>query len=276
MRHMFTVVALALASLCSPAETLRVMTFNVRYPNPGDGANTWPARRDLLAETIRARRPDLIGTQELFYEQGQYIVEKLPEYAWFGLSRRGNHEDEHMGVFYLKNRLRVVESGDFWLSITPEKPGSISWNMTLPRMVTWAVFEVIGTGKRFRYFNTHFAHRREDEAARLKSAQLIACRLELLDADEPVVLTGDFNAPAGGAVHEAFTRLLRDAWIEAAERKGPADTFHGFTGKPRPGRIDWILFRAPWKVRSAETITDRKGDIFPSDHFPVMAVFEIP
>ena len=67
-------MALALASLCSPAETLRVMTFNVRYPNPGDGANAWPARRDLLVETIRARRPDVIGTQELFYEQGQYIA----------------------------------------------------------------------------------------------------------------------------------------------------------------------------------------------------------
>ncbi len=276
MRLFFFRVALVLASLCAPAETLRVMTLNVRYPNPGDGANVWSARRDLLVETIRSRQPDVIGTQELFYEQGQFIVEKLPGYAWFGLSRRGNHEDEHMGVFYRKDRLRVVESGDFWLSVTPEKPGSISWNMSLPRMATWAVFEIAGSGKRFRYFNTHFAHRREDERARLNSAKLLACRIELLDAEEAVVLTGDFNAPAGGAVHEALTRLLRDAWTEAAERKGPEDTFHGFTGKPRPGRIDWILFRAPWKAVSAETITDRKGDVFPSDHYPVMVVFEIP
>ncbi|GIU80619.1 MAG: endonuclease [Bryobacteraceae bacterium] len=276
MRLFFFRVALVLASLCVPAETLRVMTFNVRYPNPGDGANAWPARRDLLVETIRSRQPDVIGTQELFYEQGQYIVEKLPGYAWFGLSRRGNHEDEHMGVFYRKDRLRVVASGDFWLSATPEKPGSISWNMSLPRMATWAVFEIAGSGKRFRYFNTHFAHRREDERARLNSAKLLACRIELLDAEEAVVLTGDFNAPAGGAVHEALTRLLRDAWTEAAERKGPEDTFHGFTGKPRPGRIDWILYRAPWKAVSAETVTDRRGDVFPSDHYPVLAVFEIP
>jgi len=274
--HLFFRVALVLASLCAPAETLRVMTFNVRYPNPGDGANAWSARRDLLVETIRSRQPDVVGTQELFHEQGQFIVEKLPEYAWFGLSRRGNHEDEHMGVFYRKDRLRVVESGDFWLSVTPEKPGSISWNMSLPRMATWAVFEIAGSGKRFRYFNTHFAHRREDERARMNSAKLLACRIELLDAEEAVVLTGDFNAPAGGAVHEALTRLMRDAWTEAAERKGPEDTFHGFTGKPRPGRIDWILFRAPWKAVSAETITDHQGNVFPSDHYPVMTVFEIP
>lgn len=274
--RLFVLLALSLASLQSSAETLRVMTFNVRYPNPGDGANVWAARRDLLVETIRSRRPDVIGTQELFHEQGEYIAGKLPEYAWFGLSRRGSHEDEHMGVFYCKDRLRVVESGDFWLSVTPEKPGSISWNMSLPRMVTWAVFEIAGTGKRFRFFNTHLAHRDVDEPARMKSAMLIACRLELLDEEEPVVVTGDFNAPAGGAVHKLLSKHLRDAWIDAARRTGPADTFHGFTGKPRPGRIDWILYRAPWKVLSAETVTDHKGHAFPSDHFPVFAVFELP
>ncbi|MCX7603269.1 MAG: endonuclease/exonuclease/phosphatase family protein [Bryobacteraceae bacterium] len=269
-------LALWLMSLCAGAAELRVMTFNVRYPNPADGANAWPARRDLVVEMIRSRRPDLIGTQELFYEQGQYIVEKLPEYAWFGLSRRGSHEDEHMGVFYRKDRLRVVDSGDFWLSTTPEKPGSLSWNMSLPRMVTWAQFEVAGTGARFYYFNTHFAHRDTDEAARLKSARLLACRIGLLEEDAPVLVTGDFNAFAGGPVYQTLVPMLADAWREAAIKKGPEDTFHGFTGKPRPGRIDWILFRAPWKVRLAETVTDRKGNVFPSDHFPVLAVFELP
>lgn len=268
--------ALVSLSLCAGAAELRVMTFNVRYPNPNDGANAWPARRGLLVETIRSRQPDLIGTQELYYEQGQFIVEQLPEYAWFGLGRRGSHEDEHMGVFYRKDRLRVLDSGDFWLSETPEKPGSISWKMSLPRMVTWAQFEVAGTGVRFHFFNTHFAHRDVDEPARLRSARLLACRIQLLEEDAAVIVTGDFNAFAGGPVYQVLVPMLADAWREAAERKGPEDTFHGFTGRPRPGRIDWILYRAPWKVLRAETITDRKGDVFPSDHFPVVAVFDIP
>ncbi|MGC4056115.1 MAG: hypothetical protein QM757_45495 [Paludibaculum sp.] len=57
-------LAVLLTSLL-PAETLRVMTFNVRYPNPGDGANVWSARRDLFVETVKANSPDVMGTQEL-------------------------------------------------------------------------------------------------------------------------------------------------------------------------------------------------------------------
>ena len=114
------------------AQTLRVMTFNVRYPSPDDGPNRWDFRSDLLVDTIRDKAPDLFGTQELFYEQGRYIVEKLHGYTWFGISRRGNREDEHMGVFYRTESLRLVESGNFWLSETPEAPGSMSWNVTLP------------------------------------------------------------------------------------------------------------------------------------------------
>ncbi|MGB9620640.1 MAG: endonuclease/exonuclease/phosphatase family protein, partial [Armatimonadota bacterium] len=174
------------------------MSFNVRYPAKTDGPNRWELRRDLLVETIREKDPDLIGTQELYYEQGQYIVEKLPAYVWFGLSRRGNHEDEHMGVSYKKDRLRVLDSGNFWLSETPEMPGPMSWGVNLPRMVTWGLFELRDDRRRFYFYNTHFPHRREDHEARMRAARLIAERIGKLDAALPFIMTGDFNAPAGG------------------------------------------------------------------------------
>ena len=71
-------LALMLGALLAGAQTLRVMSFNVRYPARTDGPNRWEFRRDLLVETIREKSPDVMGTQELYYEQGQYIVEKLP------------------------------------------------------------------------------------------------------------------------------------------------------------------------------------------------------
>jgi endonuclease/exonuclease/phosphatase family metal-dependent hydrolase len=257
------------------AEALRIMSFNVRYPSPQDGPNVWEERKDLVVDTIRRYKPDLIGTQELFKFQGDFIAENLPEYAWFGISRRGNTDDEHMGVFYRKNSLKLIEQGQFWLSETPDVAGSQSWNTSLPRMVTWGLFEIPG-GRQFYFLNTHFAHRKEDEQARVSSAAVIAERLRSLKKDVPVVLTGDFNAPAGGEVHRAMLETgLTDTRTTAAKTSGPEGTFHGFRGKPRDARIDWILAGPHWKVLENETITHAAEGRYPSDHFPVIALLEL-
>jgi endonuclease/exonuclease/phosphatase family metal-dependent hydrolase len=270
------VAALLLAaSLPGLGEEVRVMSFNVRYPEPRDGSNVWENRRDLLVQTIRMRSPDIVGTQELFHIQGEYIVEKLSGYAWFGVSRRNSRQDEHMGVFYRTDRLRVVESGNFWLSETPDVPASMSWNVTLPRMVTWALFELLPSGKRFYYYNTHFPHRREDEEARAKCVEVIVERMSKLPKEVPFLITGDFNAPAGGGVQNRFLGTLTDAWTAAAKKSGPEGTFHGFRGTPGAARIDWIMHRGPWKTLEVETITHNENGLYPSDHFPVLARLEL-
>lgn len=269
-----TLLWMALAAVAAGAQTLRVMSFNVRYPAKTDGPNQWEFRRDLLVETVREKAPDVLGTQELYYEQGQYLVEKLPDYVWFGISRRGNREDEHMGVFYKKDRLRLLESGNFWLSETPDKPGSMSWNVSLPRMVTWGLFELAESRRRFYFYNTHFPHRREDQEARLNCARLIAQRIRGLEASVPFIMTGDFNAPAGAEVYQVFAGLLEDAWVRAARRSGPECTFGGFKGAVEGARIDWILYRGPFRVTEAETVTRNWDGRYPSDHYPVFAVLE--
>jgi len=266
---------LALAA-CASGETLRLMTFNVRYPASGDGPNRWEARRDMFVEAIRSRDPDLFGTQELFQLQGDYIVQKLPEYQWFGISRRGNHEDEHMGVFYKPARLRVVESGNFWLSETPETPASMSWNVNLPRMVTWALFEMKSTGRRFYFYNTHFPHRGQDAAARLNCARLIRERIAKLPKDVPFILSGDFNSAAGNDAYQLLTEDLKDAAGTTAHRFGPEGTFNSFRGATDGQRIDWILYRGFAQAFQVETITTNESGRYPSDHYPVFAILEFP
>lgn len=269
MRALF-LSALLLATPATAREPLRVMTFNVRLPVEADGANRWEARRDLAARTIARTRPAVIGTQELHQRQGDDLIARLPGYRWFGIDRRGGHADEHMGVLYDTRRLRVIDSGQFWLSDTPEVPGSISWGHPYPRMVTWAIFERIRDKRRFRLLDTHLPYRAEDEAAREKGARLILAKLDTLPgADLPTVLTGDFNTVPTSATHTALTERLTDAWIAANRRTGPADTFHGFKGTA-DRRIDWILTHG-FTVRRAETLTDHQGVVWASDHFPVIA-----
>lgn len=249
-------------------QDLRVMTFNVRTPSP-DGINVWENRRDLLVRTVREQDPDVFGTQELHKEQGDYVVGKLPQYRWFGEGRRGGDGDEHMGVFYRADRLRVVESGNFWLSDTPDVPGSISWGHPYPRMVTWALFERNADHRRFYFFDTHLPYRDQDEDARTRGAREIVARVKALPADVPVVLTGDFNSSPDKPDHAVLTAVLADARLTAPAHAGPDATFHNFTGIP-DRRIDWILTRG-FTAERADTITTHEGPLYPSDHFPVVA-----
>jgi endonuclease/exonuclease/phosphatase family metal-dependent hydrolase len=150
----------------------------------------------------------------------------------------------------------------------------MAWDVTLPRMVTWGLFEL--AGKRFYFYNTHFAHRQQDAEARLRSARLIAERIGKLPADAPLILTGDFNSPAGGEPYKVLTATLRDAWTATDKRTGPEGTFNGFKGTSTGPRIDWILFRGALRVLHAETVTRNEDGRYPSDHFPVFASFELP
>jgi len=256
------------------ADTLRVMTFNVRYPAPNDGPERWESRRDLFVKTIREQHPDVLGTQELYKEQGDYVVAKLPGYKWFGMGRKGGDGDEHMGVFYRTDEFRVLDSGNFWLSDTPDVPGSDTWGTPFPRMVTWARFQRKDDGRTFVMFDTHLPYREQDNVAREKGAAVILKRIAKFAAGEPFVLAGDFNTTPDSKVHAMLTQHLQDAWLAAPHRSGPDKTFHNFTGNPTE-RIDWILVRG-FRVKDARTVTTHQGKLYPSDHFPVVADLQWP
>jgi endonuclease/exonuclease/phosphatase family metal-dependent hydrolase len=249
------------------------MTFNVRQPDQDDGLNGWEYRRDLLVNTILEKDPDVIGTQELFLLQAEYIQQRAPQYEWFGRGRFGNHDDKHVGIFYRKDRLTLTSQGDLWLSETPHVPGSSSWDIIRPRQLTWGTFEASDVG-RFHLFNTHFPYRAVEHEARLNTARLITDQLGILSPAAPIVLTADFNSPADGDVYRRLGACFRDAWRDAALRHGPDGTLNGFGRHMSDRRIDWILYRGPWRVIDAETVTSSRDGRYPSDHFPVIATFD--
>ncbi|MFA6244065.1 MAG: endonuclease/exonuclease/phosphatase family protein [Candidatus Hydrogenedentales bacterium] len=256
---------------------LVVLSFNVRYGTANDGDNAWDKRKDILVETIRQSKADIIGTQECLDFQADYIVEKLPEYRWFGVGREADGSGERMAVLYKKDVLSPLESGNFWLSETPEIPGSSSWNSSCNRMVTWARFYHLASKRSFIHYNTHFDHKSED--ARQGAARVLLNRIQQLPSEMPVIVTGDFNSIAKNSV--AWTTLteggLADAWLTTEKRIGPSITFGSF-GPPKEGedaRIDWILLRGPVRADECETIAYNESGKYPSDHFPVRAALTI-
>ena len=272
-------VAVAETFAEEPVETsvLRVMTFNVRYGTADDGPNAWEHRKDLLIDTIKEAAPDILGTQECLDFQATYIVAQLPEYDWFGRGREADGSGEHMAVFFRKSILKPIQSGHFWLSETPDTPGSMSWNTACTRMVTWMRFTHLPTGTEIEYYNTHLDHR--SALARLNGAQLIAKRLSEAARDTPLILTGDFNCGGGQAEpwHCLINGGMNDAWDNCGTRTGPATTWCGFEAPTdaHDRRIDWILIRGPLQAISVHTLTTNIDGRYPSDHFPVIATLRL-
>ncbi len=258
------------------AVPLGVMTYNIRYGTARDGESAWDLRKAALVEVIRSRMPDLLGTQEGLDFQVAFLAENLPEYEWFALGRDPDGAGEHMAVFYRRDRFRRIDGGHFWLSETPDRPGTLSWDSSLNRMATWVRLEDRDSGSELLFLNTHLDHR--SAWAREQGAALIAARLTELAKDGIAIVVGDFNSAAEASpAYDALTGAgLADAWLSASEQAGPAGTCPGFVPGERPDvpRIDWILASPTLRVRRCEVLTDTHEGRYPSDHLPVYAVFE--
>ena len=116
----------------------------------------------------------------------------MPDFAWCGVGRDdGKEAGEYSAILYRKSRFRLLKTETFWLSPEPDKPGSKGWDAAYPRIVTWARFRDLVSGRTFFHFNTHFDHR--GERARVESASLILRKVGEIARDQPFLLTGDFN-----------------------------------------------------------------------------------
>ena len=133
------------------------MTFNLRVRTILDGHNIWDKRRDLVVERVRAFDADLLGTQEGLDSMETYLRQQLGDYTFRGVGRDdGKQRGEMCGVFFKTARFELLDGGYFWLSKTPEKPGSRGWAEVYPRMVTWVKLRPRAGGAPFYWFNTHF------------------------------------------------------------------------------------------------------------------------
>lgn len=261
---------------------VRVMSFNIRYGTARDGDNHWDRRKDFLVETIRAFDPDLLGTQETLAFQRDFIAEKLTGYDHFGVGRDfGDDRGEMAALFYKRDRFDKVDGGHFWLSETPDKVGSKSWDSSLPRMVTWVKLRdrLLENSAPLVFFNTHFDH--QGTTARLEAARLLRRQIDILAKDASVVVTGDFNTGQGtppyGALFDAVDGQpapvidsFRAVNPDATPNEGTFSSFK--SGNTGGARIDWIGVSRDWQIRSAGIDRTARDGRTPSDHFPVTAI----
>lgn len=265
---------------CSPRPrpaVLRVMSFNIRYDNPGDGRNRWERRRELVSSTIRFHQADIAGLQEVLHNQMEFLRHSLNGFDFVGAGRDdGKEAGEYAPIFYRRDLFEERSWGVFWLSETPDVPGSVGWDAACSRLVTWVRLAERNGGDLF-VFNTHFDH--VGKRARRESARLLLDRVQELAGDSPVIVTGDFNcAPGDSALRLLIEPDSRPPLLDAyddpdAIRYGSSGTFNGFRDLAEGNRIDYIFHRNAGRVLAHGIIAEKWDGRFASDHYPVMALF---
>ena len=257
-------------------EVLKIATFNLRMDTPSDGENAWFHRKDMVNDLIRFYGFDLFGTQEGFTHQLNDIL-RLSDYRFIGVGRDdGKDAGEHCAIFYRSDRFKVLDQGDFWLSEHPEKPGR-GWDGTCcNRICTWGKFEDLKNHKQFYFFNVHYEY--EGDVARRESSNLMLSRIKSIAGNQPVFLTGDFNAfPT-----EEPIRILNDSGFLNDSYKitkeapfGPVCTYHGYDSTIKTEeRLDYIWVTDSIQIDKYGVLTNTLYGHTPSDHFPVMVVAE--
>jgi endonuclease/exonuclease/phosphatase family metal-dependent hydrolase len=250
---------------------LKIMSFNIRCKNGGDGINEFENREPKVLEAIRNEAPDLIGFQEVTDVQRDFLSKNLSnDYILLGCGRRQNYYGEGVSIAFKRDLFELVSFETFWLSDTPDLPGSryeSSDQSTCCRLTVHAELIAKELSAPIHFFNTHLDH--QGPGARLLGMRDIIKKIANIKGC--YALTGDFNALPNSP---EITEILNAEKICAHDATSNlTHTFHGFGKFDRDYKIDYIFTNCPsGDSYIVEANTD--DGIYISDHHPICAKIE--
>ena len=253
------------------AQDVKVMTFNLKYN--GDGYQTRENRFPKAVKIIEKHSPDSFGVQEAEKWWTDSFEETLTQYARVGTFRDdGISLGESSSVFYLKDKYELVDSGNFWLSETPDKPGK-GWDAVCIRIASYVKLTDKETGKSYVHFNTHLDH--IGEIARIEGVKMIQQKAASFGG-VPVVCTGDFNVYQDS---DCYNTMISGNMSDARKLAPDTDdcyTFHGFRPEEIREIIDFVFVdEATVKPVNFKVINKMIDGEYYSDHFAAYADIEL-
>jgi endonuclease/exonuclease/phosphatase family metal-dependent hydrolase len=256
-------------------EILKVMSFNILY----DGASTeypWQARRNTIASLIQNEMIDIAGIQEDFFHQVVDLGLRLLDYRYVGVGYTDGREKGLFNtIFYRKDRFTLIDSGDFWISETPNTPGLKGWDAANVRKATWAILENVQNKKRLFVINTHLDN--IGQVARIEGVKLLLKKIDELYQGLPIIVTGDFNSdPASESIQQIYSNTYTWNLVHTKDiakiKEGSSGTWHGFGVVPEDKRnfVDYIFVSESMKVLRHIVVMDKYKDVYISDHAPII------
>lgn len=271
LRNIPELLLLIFAISCSPR--LNVMSFNVRqsHVREANENDSWSNRRVACLEMLRKRRPDLVGFQEAqFKGQWSFFRDSLAsEYESVGIGRdNGVDKGETSGFLYKTSVLTLLDSGTFWVSETPDVPSN-SFDEKYNRSLTWGLFKVNKTGKRFFYFNTHLGLTWKSQ---VEGVNMIVGKMKELNPEGiPLIFSGDLNTDISSKAFDRLKQFMVNSH-DVAPVTDDIPTYNAWGDKNKERIIDFIWITPDIKCLEYHTdTTPYGGHELISDHYPISA-----
>ena len=68
----------------------------------------------------------------------EQLQQAFPQYAYYSAGGvDGKNRGQTCPIFFRKDRFELIDSGTFWFSDRPDKPGSQGWGEPVPRFCSW-------------------------------------------------------------------------------------------------------------------------------------------
>ena len=246
---------------------LSVVTYNLW------NTQRWPERAPALELFLDRYRPDVLCVQELTPETRDFLDHGLPDHgrvhdAFDGWSTESN-------MWWRKDLFERVEHGaaDFGCVEYPQR--RLFWVRLRPagRPVSFVISTIHLTD-----FGT--AHElATGESPRVREANAVVAALhDIVGADEPAFVVGDFNDAIGPLIpllvagytscFGALEQIPPPTLPASLSRFGGGGFASAFV-------LDWIFANRHARAVAAASPHVHTGDVAPSDHWPVQAVYEI-
>ena len=245
----------------------RIMTFNLRYENEIDIVNSWKNRRKFVVDIISEINPEILGTQEALCPQIKYLNSRLLDYNSFIVEHNNENYVKSPIVFYKKSEFELISGQNFPLRELKEDKLKLKTSIKNSKFASLVKLKNYKTGKLFCVINSHF----DSKSIENRKLQAEIIYRWISKQKLPIILIGDFNDTPDSIIYKTLqlNTKLKDTWREMKYKEDAESyTFHGFTGIPKRGRLDWIFVDPSIRTVKSEIIKMHSNDIFPSDHFP--------
>ena len=252
---------------------LKIMSFNMRTQVEGDGVNQFRMRKDRIIDMLDREDADIIGFQEVTDEMRHWLREALGgKYTVVGCGRMSDYTGEAVAIALRNGLFELVALTPFWLSDTPDIPGSRYENAEQskwPRMSLSALVKCTEIDEPFYFINTHLDHL--GQKARYLGMEQTAKYIAELGLK--FIYTGDMNAYPDTEEILVFNGILGDRGSKDATAE-LGGTFHDFGRRETKVKIDYIFTDGEYS--NAYVIPDEgKDGLYYSDHHAVCADIEL-